>query len=457
MSSDQGGEKSEKGVQEESSVENLEMSSKEDIIQKEDVESGSYHSNPGFLTDTNKRLTRWFGRNGSIHPDLGSEEDRVGSGGSVGPRTDSVGSITTLSELRQRKGRERRLVEKDGTLRIVHHGLHQRKSRYIQDIFTTCVDLQWRYIFSGFSSSFLVSWLLFAGVWHLMFYLHGDLEEQNLPDLQGENGWTPCVYSIYDFSSTFLYSVETQHTIGYGLRGSSHKCPDTIILQCIQSIVGVLIQACMAGIVFAKLARPKNRARTVTFSKVAVISKVNGKLRLMFRVANLRNSQLLESHFKAFLLNNITTNEGIMLRNFQTELPLNTQIPEDEEQERQEYGHVFLPLLVSHVIDSSSPLYHLTPAQLAHSKVEVVVTLEGIVEPSGNTVQARTSFLPHEILWGHSFINCVTFANKEGVYLIDHSKIDSVNADETPRVSAHKMENVIFESTSMEKSFDNSA
>jgi len=187
------------------------------------------------------------------------------------------------------------------------------------------------------------------------------------------------------------------------------------------------------------------------------LPQVNGKLRLMFRVANLRNSQLLESHFKAFLLNNITTNEGIMLRNFQTELPLNTQIPEDEEQERQEYGHVFLPLLVSHVIDSSSPLYHLTPAQLAHSKVEVVVTLEGIVEPSGNTVQARTSFLPHEILWGHSFINCVTFANKEGVYLIDHSKIDSVNADETPRVSAHKMENVIFESTSMEKSFDNSA
>ena len=30
----------------------------------------------------------------------------------------------------------------------------------------------------------------------------------------------------------------------------------------------------MAGIVFAKLARPKKRARTVTFSKVAVITKV---------------------------------------------------------------------------------------------------------------------------------------------------------------------------------------
>jgi len=46
-------------------------------------------------------------------------------------------------------------------------------------------------------------------------------------------------------------------------------------------------------------------------------------------------------------------------------------------------------------------------------RVELLITLEGIVEQSGNTVQARTSFLPSEILWGHTFTNCVTFANKE--------------------------------------------
>jgi len=282
--------------------------------------------------------------------------------------------------------------------------------------------------------------LLFAGVWHLMFWLHGDLEEEHLPDLQSSNGWTPCVYSIYDFSSTFLYSVETQHTIGYGLRGSSHKCPDTIILQCLQSITGVLIQACMAGIVFAKLARPKKRARTVTFSRTMVVSKINGRLRLMFRVANIRNSQLLESHFKAFILGNIITKEGVTIRNFPTELPLSTQISEDPEEELQDYGHMFLPLLVSHTIDSSSPLYEVSPSQLLHSKMELLVTLEGIVEPSGSTTQARTSYLPTEILWGHSFVNCVTYANKEGVYLIDHSKLNGVVADETPRVSAKKLE-----------------
>ena len=80
--------------------------------------------------------------------------------------------------------------------------------------------------------------------------------------------------------------METQHTIGYGSRQTTEECPDAIIMQCIQSVVGVIIQAiiiiitiiiintiittiqaCMAGIVFAKLSRPKKARNTVVFSK----------------------------------------------------------------------------------------------------------------------------------------------------------------------------------------------
>ena len=42
-------------------------------------------------------------------------------------------------------------------------------------------------------------------------------------------------------------------------------------------------QASMAGIMFAKLSRPKTRAATVLYSDKAVISMRNGLLRLMFR------------------------------------------------------------------------------------------------------------------------------------------------------------------------------
>ena len=72
----------------------------------------------------------------------------------------------------------------------------------------------------------------------------------------------------------------------YGSRQTTEECTISIFIQCAQSIVGVLIQACMAGVVFAKLARAKSRASTVVFSKTAVITMRNKELFLLFRVGN---------------------------------------------------------------------------------------------------------------------------------------------------------------------------
>lgn len=48
--------------------------------------------------------------------------------------------------------------------------------------------------------------------------------------------------NIYSFTSCFLFSVETQHTIGYGSRHTTEYCPEAIIIMCVQSITGVMIQ-----------------------------------------------------------------------------------------------------------------------------------------------------------------------------------------------------------------------
>ena len=50
-----------------------------------------------------------------------------------------------------------------------------------------------------------------------------------------------------------------------------------------QSIVGVMIQACMVGIIFSKLARPKKRASTLMFSRNAVVCQRDGTNCLLFR------------------------------------------------------------------------------------------------------------------------------------------------------------------------------
>lgn len=82
----------------------------------------------------------------------------------------------------------------------------------------------------------------------LIAFTHGDFEEHHLPPSQGENNWTPCVYNIFSFTSCFLFSIETQHTIGYGSRSTSEECPEAIFVMCIQSISGVMIQAFMVSL-----------------------------------------------------------------------------------------------------------------------------------------------------------------------------------------------------------------
>ena len=49
----------------------------------------------------------------------------------------------------------------------------------------------------------------------------------------------------------------------------------------------------MAGVVFAKLAKPKHRSETVMFSKSAVICKRDDEYCLVFRVGDMRTSQLV--------------------------------------------------------------------------------------------------------------------------------------------------------------------
>ena len=109
----------------------------------------------------------------------------------------------------------RRVVLKSGECNVLQSRVAQRRLRYLQDIFTTLVDIKWRWTLLVFALSFILSWLGYAILWWLIAFTHGDLEPDHLPDKQEKSGWTPCMYQIYNFASCFLFSIETQHTIGY--------------------------------------------------------------------------------------------------------------------------------------------------------------------------------------------------------------------------------------------------
>ncbi|XP_075231826.1 G protein-activated inward rectifier potassium channel 3-like isoform X2 [Lycorma delicatula] len=326
----------------------------------------------------------------------------------------------------------RRAVFKNGDCNVAQVNISKRRRRYLQDIFTTLVDVQWRWTLLVFMLSFMLSWLGFGCIWWLIAFTHGDLEPENLID---EN-WTPCVVNINSFASCFLFSIETQHTIGYGSRSTTEECPEAIIVMCLQSITGVMIQAFMVGIIFAKMARPKQRTQTLLFSRNAAICQRDGQLCLMFRVGDMREkSHLISSSVRAQIIRPHSTKEGEYLSPFLCDLKVETDDYDSD---------VFLiwPMIVYHKIDSTSPLYTLSAADMIHEKFEIIVILEGTTESTGQTTQARTSYLPNEVLWGHRFEPIVSYNKERCTYQVDYSLFHNTYQVDTPLCSAQELQNL---------------
>ena len=72
-------------------------------------------------------------------------------------------------------------------------------------------------------------------------------------------------------------------------------------------------------------------------------------------------------------------------------------------------------------IDRDSPLYGASAASLQAQNAELVVTASGIDETIAQRVHARTSYLPHEILWGHRFADVIGWTD-DGSRVIDYRR-----------------------------------
>jgi len=150
---------------------------------------------------------------------------------------------TSTASAVHRKARRRALL-KNGECNVVLANVSELRRRYLQDLFTTLVDARWRWTLFVFCMSFVLSWLGFGVGWYLIAYTHGDLS----PDNVGNASWTPCVTNVQTFVGSFLFSVETQHTTGYGYRMVTEQCHEAIAFFCFQSIAGLMIQVRKHGV-----------------------------------------------------------------------------------------------------------------------------------------------------------------------------------------------------------------
>uniref|UniRef100_A0A3Q2NWA3 Potassium inwardly rectifying channel subfamily J member 10 n=1 Tax=Fundulus heteroclitus TaxID=8078 RepID=A0A3Q2NWA3_FUNHE len=71
--------------------------------------------------------------------------------------------------------KRRRILTKDGrsNMRIEH--VSGRNALYMRDLWTTFLEMPWRYKFFLFTATFAGTWFVFGVVWYLLALVHGDL------------------------------------------------------------------------------------------------------------------------------------------------------------------------------------------------------------------------------------------------------------------------------------------
>eukprot|EP01119_Soliformovum_irregulare_P000902 TRINITY_DN10661_c0_g1_i1.p1 TRINITY_DN10661_c0_g1~~TRINITY_DN10661_c0_g1_i1.p1 ORF type:complete len:178 (+),score=39.27 TRINITY_DN10661_c0_g1_i1:546-1079(+) len=156
------------------------------------------------------------------------------------------------------------------------------------------------------------------------------------------------------------------------------------------------MDACLLGIIFARFAR--NRKNTsILFSERCIITHrmLEGSYPvLVFRIANMRQHQLIDGRLRMYLAYTFQDADGCNLRF--DDMKVDTT------------GMVFFssfPFIVTHIIDEQSPLFnHLD--ELDHG-AEILVLFEAVDTSTSNSIQSRFSYKRQDVVFGGKFVNIV--------------------------------------------------
>lgn len=290
------------------------------------------------------------------------------------------------------RGTRRRLLNRDGTFNVVLGGLNPLSSL---SLYHWLLRISWPQFIAFITATYIAVNGLFAAA----FLLCG-------PDaLQSISG----SFATQPFYRAFFFSVDTFATIGYGNIVPVGVAANTLVtIEALLNIVGV---ALATGVIFARFSRPSAR---IVYSRNAIVAPYRGITALEFRIANARSSQLIEVEVQA-ILTKIERVDGSTMRRFY-ELPL----------ERNRV--VFFPLswTVVHPIDSHSPMWGLTHADLVSAEAELLVLLIGTDETVSQRVHSRSSYQADEIVWGAKFANMFMRNEMEGIVGMNLSRIHDI-------------------------------
>ena len=289
--------------------------------------------------------------------------------------------------------RRHRLLNRNGTFNVVRSGLDLVETLAPHYL----LKMEWPTFIGLITVGYLILNALFAA----LFVALG-------PDaLKGPGA---SMLGDYRFVQAFFFSVETFVTISYGQLAPNGVAAN--VLAETVAVVGMVYHAVSIGLLFARFARPRP---TIVFSDFAVIAPYGDGQAFEFRIANARSSDIIELEAQVLFSSFQPNGRGDTTRQF-IPIPLERN------------SVVFFPLAwtVVHPIDQSSPFYGMTRKGLEHIGAEVLVLLSGIDETFEQTVHARSSYLPEDIVWGARFTSIFLPPEPDAPVSIDIGRIHDI-------------------------------
>lgn len=147
----------------------------------------------------------------------------------------------------------------------------------------------------------------------------------------------------------------------------------------------IYYHALISGILYGRFSRPLVK---IVFSEKLLVSPYRDGQALMFRLANARKSELLETEVKMVIALNQPDDDGHLIRRF---FPL--------ELEFDKISFFSLSWTIVHALTDKSPVYGFTDKDLVEAKAEFLILVSGVDETNQQTLHARRSYTADELMW----------------------------------------------------------
>jgi inward rectifier potassium channel len=165
--------------------------------------------------------------------------------------------------------------------------------------------------------------------------------------------------------------------------------------------------------VFAKFSRSTGR---LVFTRQAVISPVNGRPTLSFRLGNERGNQIVDATIRVVLVRTEQVTEGgTFYRTIDLELTRHRALS------------LARSWTVQHPIDERSPLYRLSPEDAAREEIEVHVMVVGLDDATMQMVHGIHRYYAGQILWGARHVDVLSEAGP-ALLVLDLRRFHDVEA-----------------------------